>query len=100
MNEMNHKKELILRILEKHRGGKKPVFRLQLEKITGSCSLGARKIVADLAMTEGIPITLSVHHSNRLYLITDKQEVGITLDNAVPAERDEPPTTGLTKAAE
>ncbi|MFC1621596.1 hypothetical protein ACFL2G_04770 [Candidatus Omnitrophota bacterium] len=74
MTKLTHLEEIILNILQDHKGRHSPVTARDLEKMTLSSSRKIRKTISDLVIKHNIPIASSVHHPYGFYLVTEKEE--------------------------
>lgn len=73
-NKMSILEEVILNILESHKGKDNPITVQDLEKTTCASSRKIRRAIANLVIQHNIPIASSVNYPCGFYLITDKDE--------------------------
>jgi len=72
--KMSILEEVILSILQNHKGKDNPITVGELEKKTSASARRIRKAIASLVINHNIPIASSVHYPYGFYLITDKDE--------------------------
>jgi len=73
-NKMSILEEMILNILQNHKGKDNPITVQDLEHKTLASSRRIRKAIANLVIQHNIPIASSVHYPYGFYLVTDKDE--------------------------
>ncbi len=72
--KMNSLEEVLLNILQAHKGKDNPITVRELERMVLSSSRKIRKAIANLVIHHNIPIASSVNYPYGFYLITDKDE--------------------------
>jgi predicted phosphohydrolase len=72
--KMSSLEEVLLNILQEHKGKDNPITVRELERMNLSSSRKIRKAIANLVIHHNIPIASSVNYPYGFYLITDKDE--------------------------